>query len=200
MSAVDDTPDPRSRLTRQRLVEAGRRLFAEEGYDRTTTAEIAKAARVSERTFFRHFASKSDLFMANWHEVADLFCTGIATPPFGAPLIDVARAGMLGFADGFARAFAVDVAPSMEHYLATLPVMPMLRVVVGLESALSTELAGRIGRSGEDLDVRVAANTSVGILRACSRRWGSGNREVPLGTLVTSELGAVAPLFDRLEP
>lgn len=49
--------------TRERIVEAARNLFAEKGFDRTTTAEIARKAGISEGTIYRHFKSKKELLM-----------------------------------------------------------------------------------------------------------------------------------------
>lgn len=49
--------------TRERIVEAARNLFAEKGFDRTTTAEIARDAGISEGTIYRHFKSKKELLM-----------------------------------------------------------------------------------------------------------------------------------------
>jgi AcrR family transcriptional regulator len=49
---------------RQALVETAIRVFSEGSYRGTTTAEIAKAAGVSEPILYRHFASKRDLYIA----------------------------------------------------------------------------------------------------------------------------------------
>ena len=46
------------------LVETAVRVFAEGSYRGTTTAEIARAAGVSEPILYRHFASKRDLYFA----------------------------------------------------------------------------------------------------------------------------------------
>ncbi len=45
---------------RRRLQQATLELFQQQGYDATTTAEIAARAGVTERTFFRHFADKRE--------------------------------------------------------------------------------------------------------------------------------------------
>jgi TetR/AcrR family transcriptional regulator len=44
------------------ILEAATRLFGEKGYEATRTAEIAAAARVTERTLFRYFPSKEKLY------------------------------------------------------------------------------------------------------------------------------------------
>jgi AcrR family transcriptional regulator len=49
---------------RQHLVETAIRLFTDGSYHGTTTAEIARAAGVSEPILYRHFASKRDLYLA----------------------------------------------------------------------------------------------------------------------------------------
>ncbi len=49
---------------RRHLVETAIRLFSEGSYRGTTTAEIARAAGVSEPILYRHFASKRDLYLA----------------------------------------------------------------------------------------------------------------------------------------
>lgn len=49
---------------RQHLIETAIRLFTDGSYHGTTTAEIARAAGVSEPILYRHFASKRDLYLA----------------------------------------------------------------------------------------------------------------------------------------
>jgi len=53
--------------SRGRLQEAALALFAERGFDQTTTAEIAARAGLTDRTFFRHYADKREvLFGGAW--------------------------------------------------------------------------------------------------------------------------------------
>jgi AcrR family transcriptional regulator len=47
--------------TRERILQAAAKLFAEKGYARATTRAIAEAAKVNEVTIFRHFGSKNNL-------------------------------------------------------------------------------------------------------------------------------------------
>jgi AcrR family transcriptional regulator len=61
--------DRKKTETRQALLEAAHRLFAEKGFSRTTIDDIAEAADVSRRTFFRYYDSKDDLLRA---DIADL--------------------------------------------------------------------------------------------------------------------------------
>src|SRR5256885_4164959 len=79
--------------TRDELVLAATRLFGERGFDETTTADIAEAADVSQRTFFRHFASKEAVLYGDSDEIAAAFGDAIRNrPKREAPLTAVAGA------------------------------------------------------------------------------------------------------------
>ncbi|MGC4055970.1 MAG: TetR family transcriptional regulator [Paludibaculum sp.] len=65
---VPDTPDAlpslqarKQQFVRDAIWDAAIDLFAEKGFDETTVDDIARAAGVSRRSFFRYFASKNDL-------------------------------------------------------------------------------------------------------------------------------------------
>src|ERR687894_3005968 len=49
---------------KQAIVDAVRDVFAEKGFDGTTTRELAKAAGVSEALLYKHFPSKESLYAA----------------------------------------------------------------------------------------------------------------------------------------
>lgn len=79
---------PRNREdVRRRLQQAALQLFAQQGFERTTAAEIAAGAGVTERTFFRHYADKRDiLFDGEDRLQAALIAAINAAPDNLAPL------------------------------------------------------------------------------------------------------------------
>ena len=62
-------PRMRSEDRRRQLLEVSAELFAQGGYRGTTTAELAKAASVTEPILYRHFDNKLDLFITLVDEV-----------------------------------------------------------------------------------------------------------------------------------
>ncbi|MFE3292719.1 TetR family transcriptional regulator [Rhodococcus sp. NPDC059234] len=60
-------PDDSDRF-RLRVVSEALRLFSEKGYEATSVDEIAEAAGISRRTFFRQFRAKEDVVFAD-HEI-----------------------------------------------------------------------------------------------------------------------------------
>lgn len=48
--------------THAKIIESGKRLFLENGYERTNLRELCKEAGITTGSFYRHFESKEDLF------------------------------------------------------------------------------------------------------------------------------------------
>src|SRR6476620_152891 len=61
-----DTDGVRSRMTgpqrREQLIEVGRKLFADKGFEGTSVEEIAAAAGVSKPVVYAHFGGKEGLY------------------------------------------------------------------------------------------------------------------------------------------
>lgn len=79
----------KKRQTRRALADAALRLFAEQGYEQTTIAQIAAAAEVSPRTFFSYFPTKEDVLFGDTDERIDLVREAIADTPPGSSATDV---------------------------------------------------------------------------------------------------------------
>jgi len=54
----------RTERVTNRLLDAASKFFMERGFDATSMGEIARYARASKETFYRHFPGKEDLFRA----------------------------------------------------------------------------------------------------------------------------------------
>src|SRR5689334_7682780 len=90
-------PDRRQRkkqLTKDALIAAALELFAAKGYDHTAVHEITDAVDVSERTFFRYFASKEDLVLSFIAEGATTFAEALAARPAQEEPLAAARTAL----------------------------------------------------------------------------------------------------------
>src|ERR1700750_2636843 len=79
---------------RERVVLAAADLFAEQGYDATTVAQIAERAGVTKSTFFRHFPDKRELLVAGQEALSTLLTEGIAEASAGASPLEAVAAGL----------------------------------------------------------------------------------------------------------
>jgi len=79
--------------TRRDLAEAAADLFIRNGYAATTVDDIARAAGVGRRTFFRHYPTKEDVFLQSaLAEIADFAETLHNVPDTADVLADAAEA------------------------------------------------------------------------------------------------------------
>src|SRR5215471_19817634 len=82
---------------RGRLAAAALALYAEQGFEQTTVAEIAARAGLTERTFFRHFADKREVLFYGMDMARDLLTRTVADAPASAAPMDAVRAGLEAF-------------------------------------------------------------------------------------------------------
>jgi AcrR family transcriptional regulator len=66
---------------RDEVVRAAWELFVEQGFEATTVEQIAEAAGMSRRTFFRYFAGKDELILDKLLEVGDRVAEALAARP-----------------------------------------------------------------------------------------------------------------------
>jgi AcrR family transcriptional regulator len=80
---VEERRERKKRQTREALVRAALELFDAKGYEHTAVREITDAVDVSERTFFRYFASKEDLAISFVRDWTDTMMVALARRPAG---------------------------------------------------------------------------------------------------------------------
>ena len=85
--------------TRTRILKSALRLFARQGYDGTTTRELALAAQVAEGTLFRHFANKKAILVevatSGWVEILTDLLTELSEMANYKAIASVMRRRML---------------------------------------------------------------------------------------------------------
>src|ERR687885_439379 len=91
----------RKRLTAAELEAAAYRLFGERGFDAVTVDDIAAEADVSRRTFFRYFASKEDVLLADHFVQLARLREAMASRPAGEPIVTALRNAVLSITGDF---------------------------------------------------------------------------------------------------
>src|SRR5437762_13429180 len=74
------------RAVRGELTQTAVSQFVEKGYDETTIDDLAAAAGMSKRTFFRYFASKEELVMGKYEFFGQQLAEDLAARPVDEPL------------------------------------------------------------------------------------------------------------------
>ena len=88
-------PAGRAALTRQALLDAGRKLFSERAVDAVTIDEIVLAAKVAKGSFYNHFADRAALVRAVTAEIRSGLERAVATANEG--ITDPAHRTVRGF-------------------------------------------------------------------------------------------------------
>jgi TetR/AcrR family transcriptional regulator, regulator of mycofactocin system len=83
--------------TRAELEHVAFELFERQGYEGTTVDDIASAAGIGRRTFFRYFASKNDVPWGNFAAELDRMRAWLARCPADTPLMDAIRLAIVDF-------------------------------------------------------------------------------------------------------
>src|SRR5947199_10349596 len=91
----------RKKLTAAELEAAALRLFGERGFDAVTVDDIAAEADVSRRTFFRYFASKEDVLLADHFVQLARLRAAIAARPADRPVLTALRNALLSMTTNF---------------------------------------------------------------------------------------------------
>jgi AcrR family transcriptional regulator len=189
--------------TRDALAAAALRLSAERGFESVTIDEIAAAADVSRRTFFRYFPTKeAALFPDYARRLARFRAELAAAPPGEAPFATVERAFTAIAAvyvqerdEIVAQQRVVDASPALIAYERTLDRDWERAVAAALEPR--TGGAGAAGGAVAGRHARVLAGATMGAVRATLREWLDAHGRPDLRALARDTFaqlaGAVEP-------
>lgn len=168
-----------------RLGQAALTLFDEQGYDATTVAEIAGAAGLTKRTFFRYFADKREVLFKGAHELQDRWIGGIeAAPPDVRPLAAVST-GL----DAVAELFA-DRHPSARTRSRIIAANPELqeRELIKLQSLAAAITAALVRRDTPVNAATLAAQAGVTVFHVAFARWVEQDDPTAFRRLMTESL------------
>lgn len=177
---------------RQRLVAAALHLFAEQGYDDTTVAQIAERAGLTRSTFHRHFADKRDILTAGQETLSRLLAEGIDAAPADATPMTAVAAG-LERASGEMTSFNRELSPLMH---AAIEANEELRQRQALKSiGMAAAMVDALRRRGvAEAAAQVAAELGVLAFKVGFSRWADPARDDDPGELATFTRAA----FDEL--
>src|SRR5262252_5773280 len=84
-------------LVRKAIFDAAIDLFIRNGFNETTIDQVAKTAGISQRSFFRYFATKADLLAYPIAAYGDVLVSAVAAcPPGTDPLEVMSQAAVAG--------------------------------------------------------------------------------------------------------
>ncbi|GAA0539329.1 helix-turn-helix domain-containing protein [Saccharopolyspora thermophila] len=207
MTAEPDTAplglrEAKKQETRQLISDRATQLFLAQGFERTTIAEIAEAARVAKKTVTNYFARKEDLVFDRQDEFVSSLARAVAArQPGESALSSLRRACEAAIAEqdpvaGFAGlefSRMIAESPTLVTCLRTLHDQR--------EQALADALADAVGEPASDITVRTAA----ALLGAVHRTLFQRIQELTLAGHPNHEIAATlapeaARAFDLLEP
>ncbi len=177
---------------RERLERAALELFIEDGYERTTVAEIAARAGVTERTFFRYFTDKREVLFGGGHELEDFLVRLVAAAPASvAPIEAIAGALDMAAIEIFAERQAF--ARQRQTVISSNPDLQE-RELLKLASLTAALAAALRDRGASELGASLAAESGVAVLKTAFTQWVSEDNAKDLSEIIVktfAELKAV---------
>jgi AcrR family transcriptional regulator len=180
--------------TRAALIAAALELFERKGFEATTIDEIAAAADVSPRTFFRYFATKEEVALGDdlGHELVDL----IAARPAEEPMLESVRRVI---SDGLALISEDD----RKALLARLRIVyrtPSLRArrwefQLEMGRISGALLAERRGLQPDDLGSRVTAAAAFTAIEVAMDHWQQHDGREDLVTVLDAAIDHLGRAF-----
>ena len=160
----------KQQLVRQAIWDAATDLFAEKGYDETTVDDIALAAGVSRRSFFRYFSSKNDLMAQAIDTYGDRLTEAIQACAPHSPPPELFRQTILRVAGVCA------LQPRIRKAMGIVTKYPAARIAQearsnDLHARVEKAFASRIKKTEKQLPPAVVAALTLSVLTVIFRIW-----------------------------
>jgi AcrR family transcriptional regulator len=168
-------PDSRGRLRQAALA-----LYGERGFERTTVAEIAERAGLTERTFFRHFADKREVLFAGSEDLEAALVRGVEEAPADAAPLDAVVLGVESA--GRALPASRESARQRRDIIVANPDLQERELIK--MASLSTALAGALRARGlEEPAASLTAEIGIAVFRSAFERWIAAGEDRDFATL-----------------
>ncbi|MGY1708472.1 mycofactocin system transcriptional regulator [Geodermatophilus sp. SYSU D00758] len=162
-------PDARTD-TRARVEQVALDLFTRRGFEQVTADEIAEAAGISRRTFFRHFATKAD---AVWGDFASHVARldRLLAAAVGQPVLASICAAYVQVND-----YAAEDLPVLRQRMTMILREPALQAhsqvrYADVDRVVARHVAGRTGERPEALLPRLVATSSRAAATTAFEVW-----------------------------
>jgi mycofactocin system transcriptional regulator len=176
------------------LEEIALRLFTEKGFHETTVDEIAAAAGVSRRTFFRYYDAKSKVLWNEFDREVDTIRAMLEDAPEDLPVMDAVRRAVIA-ANHYGAEDVAELRMRM-HLISTVPELAASATIHydAWERAVAEFVARRTGQPADALFPLAAGRTTLAACRAAYERW-SARADADLTVYLDAALRALAAGF-----
>lgn len=164
----------KQQLVREAIYDAAIELFAVKGFDETTVEEVALAAGVSRRSFFRYFASKDDLLAQNVVKYGSILSAAIiACPPTLGPM-EIVRETVLSVArESVAQPRTRQIIEISERSASARQAHHSR--MLDVEDVVAAAFAGRLRSASKDeLKPRLLASLTLSVMNVAIISWFRG--------------------------
>src|SRR6201985_679853 len=164
-------PGARRAPSRAELEQVAFTLFAAQGFDATTVDEIAAAAGIGRRTFFRYFPSKNDIPWGAFEDELERMRVRLKACPPEIPLMDAIRVALIDFN----RVTPAQI-PLHRRRMELILRVPTLLAHSTLRFTASREVvaefvAERTGQRQDALAPQAISHAVLGVAIAAYQRW-----------------------------
>ncbi len=194
MSEVRRSGRPPGTSARE-LELAAMRLFAEQGYEDTTVAQIAAAAGVSGRTFFRYYESKADVLWGAFDQEVASVRAALDALPADLPVMAAVRRAVLAV-----NHYRPTDVPELRLRMTLIASRPELAASAAShyeawEQAVRDFVAERSGQPADSLYPLAVGRAALATCRAAYERWAA-RADADLAVYLDAALSALAAGFD----